>query len=561
MIDYNHEKTLNDALAALQVGDASAATRLCRLATERRPSDAEGWSILGLALAGDEGVVALEKAVSMEPREPRWYLHLGRGLANRGQNVRAEQAFSNAAELSRGHPEAMKGWANSLMVLERYADAAQIYRRILGQQQSPELWIKAGDALMGAMDTVNAVKAYQRAYPEDTRPASMNAKLADLNILLNHYDEAERFNTAVLTKTPDDADAGLRQANILRWRGDHAAALTMQQASWNKNKSHTGLIAALLDDKDVAVLDAALSVVENDQADLTGRRRICFALARHYDRAGDLGQAWHYADLANSCYNDGIDYRAEEHEGQLHKAIAAYQKFKGAPAQDTNMVYVMGPPRCGGSLLQTILCRAEGVNSVGERGALLGWLIPGLEDFQALESRLPDLAKADIAGMARAEGEAKVYVDKTSPHIIVAGLLAKIHEGAQFVIPVRNKADMIVSMYFHDFPPQFVYTRSVKGIADYLAFQDNAALAWREAGLNIIEHDHDAFVQSPETQGEALFKALGWQWSSSMLNTDQSDTIVRTFSARQVRGGVSKKYAGRGARYAEYLKQAGFTAV
>lgn len=560
MTDYDHENTLSSVLVAMQSGDLIQAAELCRVATTQRPDDAEGWSLLGLCLQDGEGLSALNKAVVMEPSEPRWHLHLGRGLVQRSLWVEAEQTFAKASELSRGHPDAMSGWGNSLLALERYADAAQVYRRVLMHKQTPEIWMKAGDALMGAMDTINAAKAYESAYPDEARPAALSAKLSNIHIMLNQYDQAETFNKAVLNLYPHDPDAGLRKANILRWRGDHEEALKVQKLFWAANTTHTGLIAALLDDKDDSVLDDALNIAKVESENLTGRRRVCFALARHFDRQKDTDKAWQFADQANGLYDDGETYDPKEHRAQLSKAVAAYNSLEPAPVQDANMVYVMGPPRCGGSLLQTILSQAGGVTSVGERGALMGWLIPGLDEPESLAARLPDLAKADIAGMARAAGPANVYVDKTSPHIIVAGLLAKIHPGAQFVLPVRNKADMIVSMYFHDFPPQFAYTRSVEGIADYLAFQDEAATAWREAGLTLIDHDHDAFIGSPEKHGKALFEALGWDWSDSMLDTDSSDTVVRTFSARQVRGGVSQKYAGRGERYVKHLQEAGFTA-
>lgn len=560
MTDYDHNNTLNAVLEAMQNGNQERATELCHLATTQRPDDAEGWSLLGLNLQDGEGLTALNKAVGMEPSEPRWHLHLGRGLFQRSLWAEAEQTFAKAVELSQGHPDALSGWGNSLLALKRYADAAQVYRRVLMHKQTPDIWMKAGDALMGAMDTINAAKAYENAYPHETRPSALSAKLADIYIMLNHYDRAETFNEDVLSRHPHAAEAGLRKANILRWRGDHNEALKVQKLFWAANPSHTGLIAALLDDKDDSVLDAALGIAETGSEDLIGRRRVCFALARYFDRQKDTDKAWQFAEKANSLYDDDLRYDPAEPRTQLYKAIDLFKSMDATAVQDSDMVYVMGPPRCGGSLLQTILSKANGVASVGERGSLMGWLIPGLDDPQSLNQRLQDLAKADLAGMSRAAGPANVYVDKTSPHIIIAGLLAKVHPGAQFILPVRNKADMTISMYFHDFPPQFAYTRSVEDIADYLAFQDEAAMAWRNAGLSMIDHDHDSFVQDPNSHGKALFKALGWDWSDSVLDTDSSDTIVRTFSARQVRGGVSSKYAGRGERYAKYLKQAGFAA-
>lgn len=557
---YDHNAILNAALTAYSQGDKALATKLAKQATQERPDDAEGWSIYGLAVISadvDTGRAALIKATNMEPGEPRWHLHLGTGLMELGDAETAQPALAKAAELSQGHPEAMQAWANSLMMLNRFGDAAQVYGRVLQSVQTPEVWIKAGDALMGANDSINAAEAYERAHTPDNRPPEMMAKLADINIMLNQYDKAEAFNTAFLTINPDDPDGGLRAANLKRWAGDHEAAKGIQKSYWQKAPHHAGLITALLDDKDAAPLEDAIALSKNFNAPELDRRRVSFALARHYDREGNEESAWYFAERANGLYDEPYTDLSRE-EAWLEKALTLYSSLPTHAPNASKLIYVVGPPRCGGSLLQTILARVDGVASVGERGALMAWMVPGLDDPTGLAGSLGKLAGSDLAGMARASGNAKIYVDKASPHIIFAGLLSKIHADAKFVLPNRNRQDMAISMFFHDFPDEFMYTRSIKGISEYLKFQDKAAQAWREAGVTIIGHDHDKFVSDPDTRGQALFKALELPWSNDVLDIQTSDTVVRTFSTRQVRDGVSKKFLGRGSRYSEFLDKAGF---
>lgn len=558
MTSYDHDAVLNAALTALQTGNSAEAIRGAKLATEKRPDDAEGWSILGLAMGDHEGLSHLRKAADMEPQQPRWALHLGNGFSAIGDHENAQIALSRAAQLSRGHPHIMTVWGDCLFKLQRFREAANVFQSVLKSQPSTQVWVKAGDALMGANDTIHAAKAYERAHEPEQRPFEMSSKLADLHLLLNQYESADRFIQETLKTRPTDPDAGLRLANLHRWRGRHSEALQVQRDFWSNNQSHGGLIAALLDDGDYAVLDAALTVAKDTNRGILDRRRVNFSLARFYDRQKNEKAAWAHAVIANELYDDGIFYDgAAAHTKQLNQALSIFKTLPQPQNIHNKMIYVAGPPRCGGSLLQTILGRASGVTSVGERGALLSWILPKLDDASALSELLPHLGGPDLAGMEKAAGFADRYVDKTSPHIIILGLLAKIHGGAKFVIPARNAADMIVSMFFHDFPPEFAYTRSVQGIRDYLDFQKRAADAWRGAGLSIIDYDHDDFTQNPNKHGKALFGALDLTWSDSVLETGKSESVVRTFSARQVRGGISKKYAGRGERYSAFLRPDG----
>lgn len=561
METYDHDATINAAITAQAAGEFQAAADFARQATEKRPDDAESWSLLGLALAStqpNDAESALRKAINMEPEQPRWLMHLGGAFLRMERAEEAQPVLAKAAELSRGHPEAMTLWGDSLMAMSRFGDAAQVYGRALQSEQSTRLWTKAGDALMAAGDTINAAQAYERAHPPGQRPVGMTAKLADLHITLSHYEQAAKYNEEVLRILPDNPDAGLRAANLLRWRGHHEEALEIEKSFWKTHKTHAGLIAALLDDKDETPLEQALKLIANETVPAVDRRKVGFALARYFDRQGDMDRAWQQADAANALY-DAPFVNLDREKAWLEKSVKQYATLEPPSSIASKLIYIMGPPRCGGSLLQNVLARCEGVRSVGERGALISWLVAGLDQPNGLSDQLAQLSQADIVGMASASGIAKTYVDKASPHILFAGLLDKIHPGAKFIVPQRDPADMAVSMYFHDFPDEFLYTRSIKGISDYLELQSHAIKLWRDVGLDLISHDHDAFVADPAVQGEALFTALGLPWSEQLLESGPLEgAVTRTFSARQVTGGISQKYQGRGQRYAQHLKASGF---
>lgn len=566
MSDYNHDQTITAALDALARGEVEAATTLAQDACEHRADDAESWSVLGLCLARDaaqkqQAGAALQKATEMEPSEPRWWLHLGTALLDMGDAVAAERALAKGAELSNGHPQIMVVWGRALMAVGRPSDAAQVYGRVLHTMPRPDIWIAAGDALLAARDTINAVHAYEQAYPPATRPDIVTAGLADMHITLGHYDKARALNDTLRAKNPDAPEAGLRAVNLLRWDGALDAAKALQGKLWEKNQDHARLCAVMIEDQDARAMDSAKAILADTARPQEDRRRVAFALTHFYDKGGDTQTAWDYAVQANALYTDTPpDYGLDLLKEMLKKAVRAYHLLPDGEIAAPQMVYVIGPPRSGGSLLQTILARIDGAVSVGERGALMSWLPQMLDDPAKMAETVDALAKADVAGMTKASGgkAAAIFIDKTPHHVFIAGLLSKVHGGAKFVAPIRDTADMAVSLYFHEFGPEFPFTRSLPAIKAYLDVHADAVQAWRAAGVDITVHDHDAFTLAPEAKGEALLNAMGLPWSEDLLQQSQGDGTVRTFSARQVRGGVSRKFAGRGARYSAQLSAAGF---
>lgn len=564
-----YDAAVEAALDFLSKGDDAKAAEYAEAAFQLRPDDAEALSLYGLCLVKtpdtrEVGFTHLRRAVELEPKEPRWHVHLGQGLTHEKRYDDAEKSYAAAAELSGGHSAIVMEWGRTVFKAGRPADASQIYARVI--QKNPNntaAWFAAYEALLAAGDTVNAVFAYEKAHPAEGRSESAIAQLADLNITLGHYDKAQSFNDRLLEKNAGNPGAGLRAANLMRWRGDIDAAKTLQEKHWSENKSHAGLAAALLHDGNGASYDNAKTIAMDEALSLDDRRHCAFALCAYADKNKDRAEAWEWAELANSLYAEpNSAHGLDELRALLDKAIAAYQLIPQIKTNDmtaSKLVYIIGPPRSGGSLLQTILSRHPGARSVGERGALLGFIPQLLDHPESLAAQTEALAKADIAGMVRAVGIADYFIDKTPHYFLIAGLLEKVHAGARFVAPYRDMTDMAVSLYFHEFGKEFPFTRSLQDIKDYLDFHDAALARWRDVGVKIVSHNHDRFVQDTDERGAALCEALGFNWSKDMLEPSAQDGVVRTFSARQVRNGVSGQYKGRGDKYKSYLIAAGFS--
>jgi hypothetical protein len=355
-------------------------------------------------------------------------------------------------------------------------------------------------------------------------------------------------------------------ANLMRWRGELDEAHAILSDSVGDNKNDPRLLLALLDlnkSDDDLLLDTAKSYVEDTSFPKSVRRGLSFVIARRADKSGQYDEAWHYALTANSLYDDGAETPTHQYRRELDMGLKMFAGVNGQkPNNDAEHIYIIGPPRSGGSLLQTIMAAAPGLVSVGERGALMAWFLPILDKAGSLEQALsewnriaPDLQKADTAGIVRSHGQHgdRIFIDKMPHHAHVAGLLAKVHPNSKFVDVRRDPLDMATSILFHDFTDKFGYSRSITDIADYLDFQRSAVGSWQTAGLDIQIHDHNAFLEAPEASGAKLFETLDMKWDASYLDPKNRTSTVRTFSALQVRSKVTKSYSGRGEHYREFM--------
>ncbi|NNC38777.1 MAG: sulfotransferase family protein [Acidimicrobiales bacterium] len=569
MNSTQREDHIDRALVALNEGRANDVLSLCQAVLEANMNDAEAWSIYGLAglqFEPDKAVQALQRAIQLEPQEPRWRIHLGVGLGKIQRDVEAEQVLLDSVELTNGADEALIPWSNSLLKLGKLDQATTALRDAANKNGSSALWMHLSNILSANDDLIGSVAAREKAYSGHEMPIPEKLSIANQHVLLGQYDQSQKYVDDLLAYDNNEPETIFLAANLKRWRGELDDAHEFLSSAVQKNSGDPRLLLALLDlnrVEDNGKLDAAKTFAENASLPIPMRRGLAFVVARRADKSGNYDEAWQFSLKANGLYDDGAVSQIDLYRKQIEMGLNMFPQIEEQKSEnDQEHIYVIGPPRSGGSLLQTIIAAAPDTFSVGERGALMAWLLPLLEQSSSNDQALAefnriaaDLQKADTAGIVRSLGheDAKIFVDKMPHHSHVAGLIAKIHPKSKFVDVRRNAHDMATSILFHDFTDKFGYSRSISDIADYLVFQREAIQSWQKAGMEILIHDHNQFLDAPEVNGEKLFQSLELPWQASYLDPEKRKSTVRTFSALQVRSKVTKAYSGRGERYREFM--------
>ncbi len=564
----DRDTILDNALALLQQGKAGQAAKLLEPLIEANSEDAEALSIFGLAqqASGNEnGLVMLQKAISLEPDEPRFHLHFGFALQRMGRMGDAIAAFSQAARLEGGSPATLLPLAQALQDSGYGAEAAALYDQL--HQQHPEggeFLYRKGEALHSVGDFQNAlaaIEAYMEMQPD--RPDKKILK-ADLLIHLMRYEQAGAIINPLYRQSPDNPDIALAAANLALWQGRLDDNRSILEQALKANPNHAGLLGAYLQNHqnaDDSHITIAAHLVQQTALPLTDRQTLSFALAHLFDHKGDLERAWKLFTHANQISPIGFDLDAEQ--TRFDRALALYEKLDAATGKSDpeEQIYIIGPPRSGGSLLQSILCAADDTASLGERGALLPYFFRAIE-FEAdksapeLQALIPQLQPSDGRGMRRLAKTEACIVDKTPHHVYVAGLIQKIHPSAKFLHLRRDPREVMMSIYCHHFPTTFSYATDLNSIADYLALHEQMILRWQDAGVNITIAQYENFQQDPEQEGAEIFTQLGRKFDKSYLAPEKRGTMVRTFSAAKIRAPIQTGATMRFAKYRDFIEGA-----
>ena len=432
---------------------------------------------------------------------------------------------------------------------------------VLLQMKAGAAW-QAGD-LYAADDSLRALV---KANGGDT--SATDLMIAQLALDLLEFDRSRAAIDRLLASNEQVAGVIPVAVRLLVWQGEREQALDILGQGLAAQPGEPHLLAlAVTHDRDMtaARLAQAEALAQSLPAQGNAKTGLLYPLARYHDRKGDYKTAWDLMQQANQLSAARMDLRFDEFSREGLKAglidrAARALSFAGtlaaAPAEpDQRHIYLVGAPRTGSSLLQSILAAHDGVQSAGERGALLPYLngLCDQSDATPPPDFLSQIQAADLYGLARGGLTAPVLIDKTTHNLFIAPLIAAIHPGARFVNVTRRPQDVVLSMLFHDFPPAFPEACDLGAIIAVLEARDEVASQFSAAGFDIAPFSFDDFTAAPETQGAALAKAAGINWQAETLDPSNRVAAVPTFSAGQVRQPITPTLANKWQRFEAFI--------
>jgi predicted O-linked N-acetylglucosamine transferase (SPINDLY family) len=206
------------ARAGLAQGRLEEAARDARAAIERDATDAEAWTVLGLALEAAQPDAALDawhRAVALAPRQPEAHFRIGDFRRRRGEHDAAIAAYEAAIAAGSAHPVLLNNLGLSLQAQGRFDAAADRYREAIALQ--PDLLpahANLGDVLSTRHRYAEAAASYARAAALNPNLAAVWNNLGLCQLRAGAPTAARTSFQRALSFAPDDPQALLGLASL-----------------------------------------------------------------------------------------------------------------------------------------------------------------------------------------------------------------------------------------------------------------------------------------------------------------------------------------------------------
>ncbi len=552
-------------------GDRDEALSLVQDITLAHPQAWWAWERLGeLRAAHAEFAAARDafaQAQGLRPADPALLFKRARAEFDCGNAALAEEFARMAAERAPGH-EAILGLQAELLAaradwrgLDSHAQRWLTLRPGEGtalRWRARALW---EDGFLS--DAVACLREALRAGPRDAEGYATLARLAllaqDPEAAADALGEAERLG-------PGAPQLRQPRAILAMYRGEIEAAEALARDALAQDprdvtawKTLVQLRSGGLDPEEVL----ALARLESDERlDLRDRASLAFALGDCHDADGRYAEAfaaWTRANArqAERAAREGLAYDARAREQEVDALIAA---FADRPDDDDarslaplRPVFIVGLPRSGTTLLESVLGAHPDVLACGERPAMRTIM----SECSAL-CRMPreeELARwrKDYFSGVETSGGARVLIDKNPWNVDAVALIFRLFPEARVLHLVRDADETALSIFRNEFPKFVRFANRLEDIAHYAAQVERLMRHW-DAVLpgRVYRLRHEELVSDFDHVARAVLSHCGLAWDECCREFARPGRVISTLSTVQVRQPLGS-VRGRAAHYREFL--------
>ncbi|MDG2061518.1 MAG: sulfotransferase [SAR86 cluster bacterium] len=438
------------------------------------------------------------------------------------------------------------------LVLGDYKNSILYLKRSLEiRSDFPEALNTLGLSYKKDKQLYKSIQAFKKAIQN-----KFNYSVAHRNLGLV-YKELEQFNDAadsyrLAIKYSDGySEACNDLANVLRYQGkiDEATSLYKDAIRLNKNNTvaYRNLFTLFkVNNKSEYLLSAEKAYKSlKEEEDLVN---IEFALGKAYKDLEIFDKSFTFYKKANKRKYNLLSRKPTNYDKEFEEIIFLHQQFESFKKVTSNKellpIFIIGLPRSGSTLVESILSMNGDISSLGEVDHLneaiySTVLLKTNNKAGALRKKYIDLV-----------GGTRSFTDKMLFNFKFCGIILNSFPEARILHTYRNPLDNIFSLFTTYFSNELEWTFSLDEIERYYDFYKKVMEYWERQFPSKIYHlEYDSLVKSPETEIYNLIKFCNLRWDNKYLSPHNSSRNILTASSYQARQPINTSSVGFSKNY------------
>ena len=502
-----------------------------------------------------------EQSIDLFPYSPESYSNLGLILKKQGNIEKAEILIRKAIEIKPDFADAYSNLGSLLIESNRSKEALFFLEKAI--ELKPDLAVahnNLGNIFASLDQSRDAELSFKKAIYFKPNFDIAYINLSSVLKAQGKLDEAKNYLFKSIKINPKQSSAYCNLASIFINLGilDRAESLVIQAIKIKPDCAQAYYIFSILNPS-----DSYKNIYKNifSESLLNGLNQkdkiyLYFSRANIYHKRGNYKESAKYLRIANNfkLKSFGSDLRIRLQKSKKLLIHSKKYNLNTSDSKSKQPIFIVGLPRCGSTLLESILSMNNDSVDLGETKIFDKVFSYWSKVSNKTSLNLEQLYYKKIDEIS---DKSIISTNKMLYNYQYTYLIANQIVDSKIIHCLRNPLDNILSMYRANFSEGNKYTSSLEDCAklylDHEAIMDECK---REYRSKIYDMNYDSLVKNPNIEIRSLISWLGWKWEDKYLSPHLNTRSVYTASNVQVRSPINVKSVGGWKNYMDMLEPA-----
>ena len=504
------EKKIQSLLAFYSTGNYEEVILKIKPLIKKYPNIIDLYNLLALSYNGfgypEKGIFILNEAKKVQPKNIHVLNNLGLIYSNINNFVLANENLRKALDIKPDFFQAINNLGNLLLKINKSEETIKIFKEISKKESENFVY----NFTLGS--------AYQQSG--------------------NFKDARIHFNKCLELK-PNNCST------------DKAISL---MTNYQKEKIHLEQMKKKLD-KNLSKEDLML---------------LNFSLGKAYEDLKEYKKSFLFFKTANDLKDKLSNYNPKNDEKIFTNIKLIFNnsntKYQVKEKINKKIIFVIGMPRSGTSLIEQILSSHKDVYGAGELPfmRILAEKLFFNDKYELKYNKFDDIDKTDLDEVKEKYlNNLSIYsfnencvVDKAPLNFKWVGLILKVIPNSKIIHCRRDPMDVCWSNYKNFFSSSKLnFTYKFESLANYYSHYNDIMNFWSKQFKNKIYNlDYEKIVKNPEEEIKKMINYCDIKWDENCLTFYKNKKSVSTASLAQVRSPIYKSSLKKWENYSEELK-------
>lgn len=568
--------SLQQCLSFIQSGKASQAIVVLNGHLSVNSKDIESHHLIGVAyfMEGEHRLAEkhFQKTLKLNSKHLDAQYNLARLYIDLKKNSKAKGLLLAVLAVKPDWLQARFSLGLAAIALKDSTLALKSFQQVVNTQPDNfEAWLNIGNIKFEQEDFDGAIHDYKKALKIKPDSIDIIVCLANVYRSLNQFEKLIVYLEESLKVVPH-IKIYLRLAEAYKLTGDKlkakecaSIAIEMSPINGEGYKEYYDAISV----KSLSDLGPLKDALNQDGLEDESRMLMCFAMSKGLESCGEYEQAIGYLDTANALRRKELSYSTKESSSffNILKKIyseSALNELSNDSHLGSNVIFILGMPRSGTSLVEQILSSHNDVFGAGELSTLrTSWRKAGVQSEAKFHTQLVkkgsdywgSIGQQYLDEVNKLKQDERWVSDKMPHNFLMMGLIVKVLPNAKIVHCKRNPIANCLSIYKANFSGVHNYAYNQEELAEYHNLYEGLMSHWRTVMPNrFYEIKYEDLISNQEEETRKLLDYCELPWEDACLDFHKNKRAVTTASAYQVRQPINNKSVDLWKRYGDGLK-------